>query len=56
MMIPKRVSNVLSLFDQREFMAIETDSPTLILAMVLFYILHYLIRKYEGKVILNFRI
>jgi hypothetical protein len=31
-------------------MAIETDSPTLILAIVLFYILHHLIRKYEEKV------
>ncbi len=50
MMMPNSVRNVLNLFDQRELMAMETDSLRLILAIFLINILHYMIRKREAKV------
>ncbi len=50
MMMPNKVRNVLNLFDQRELMAIETDSLKLILAIVRLNILHYMIRKRKTKV------
>ncbi len=50
MIMPNNVRNVLSLFDQRELMAIETDSLRLILAIFRINILHYMIRKREAKV------
>jgi hypothetical protein len=50
MMMPNSVRNVLNLFDQRELMAIETDSLRLILAIFRINILHYMIRKRKAKV------
>ncbi len=50
MMMPSSVRNVLNLFDQRELMAIETDSLRLILAIFRINILHYMIRKDKAKV------
>ncbi len=50
MMMPNKVRNVLSLFDQRELMAIETDSLKFILAIFGINILHYMIRKDKAKV------
>jgi hypothetical protein len=50
MMMPNNVRNVLNLFDQRELMAIETDSLRFILAIFCINILHYMIRKDKAKV------
>jgi hypothetical protein len=50
MMMPNSVRNVLNLFDQRELMAIETDSLRLILAIFRINILHYMIRNRKAKV------
>jgi len=50
MMMPNKVRNVLNLFDQRELMAIETDSLRFILAIFRINILHYMIRKRKAKV------
>jgi len=50
MIMPNSVRNVLNLFDQREFMAIETDSLRLILAIFRINILHYMIRNRKAKV------
>ena len=50
MMMPSNVRNVLNLFDQRELMAIETDSLRFILAIFGYNILHYMIRKDKAKV------
>ncbi len=52
MMMPNSVRNVLNLFDQRELMAIETDSLRLILAIFRINILHYMIRNRKAKVYL----
>jgi hypothetical protein len=49
-MMPNNVRNVLNLFDQRELMAIETDSLRFILAIFCINILHYMIRKDKAKV------
>ncbi len=49
-MMPNSVRNVLNLFDQRELMAIETDSLRFILAIFRINILHYMIRKRKAKV------
>jgi hypothetical protein len=49
-MMPNNVRNVLNLFDQRELMAIETDSFRFILAIFGINILHYMIRKDKAKV------
>jgi hypothetical protein len=49
MMMPSSVRNVLNLLVQREDIAIATDSPTLILAIIFLYILQYMIRKKEVK-------
>ena len=50
MMMPNNVRNVLNLFDQRELMAIETDSFRFILAIFGINILHYMIRNRKAKV------
>jgi len=42
MMIPSKVRNVRSLLDQREFMAMATDSLTLILVILFFIQDHYI--------------
>jgi len=51
MMMPRSVRNVLSLFVQREPMAMETDSRMLTLAIVLNCILHYMVRNRKAKVL-----
>jgi hypothetical protein len=45
MMMPRSVRKVLSLFDERDPIAIDADSFMLTLAIVVSFILHYLIRK-----------
>jgi hypothetical protein len=49
MMMPSSVRNVLNLLVQREDIAIETDSPISILAIVFIRILQYMIRMREVK-------
>lgn len=53
MMMPNNVRNVLNLFDQRDPMAMDTDSEKLTLAIVLSNILLYMIRYREAKVLFS---